>query len=84
MNIEGNNPNFTYTKAGFELTLTTEEKDLEVIVDSSLKGSTQCAEVTKKPNKILGIIGNLKQNAIIQIHGALDLKYFIQFWSPYL
>uniref|UniRef100_A0A8C3I5X8 Reverse transcriptase domain-containing protein n=1 Tax=Chrysemys picta bellii TaxID=8478 RepID=A0A8C3I5X8_CHRPI len=56
MHIGRNNPNYTYNMMGANLATTNQEKDLGVIVDSSLKTSTQCAAVVKKANKMLGII----------------------------
>ncbi|CAM4644795.1 unnamed protein product [Lepidochelys kempii] len=48
MHIGKNNPNYTYNVMGANLATTNQEKDLAVIVDSSLKTSTQCAAAVKK------------------------------------
>uniref|UniRef100_K7F0Y4 Reverse transcriptase domain-containing protein n=1 Tax=Pelodiscus sinensis TaxID=13735 RepID=K7F0Y4_PELSI len=56
MHIGKNNPNYTYSMMGANLATTNQERDLGVIVDSSLKTSTQCAAAVKKANRMLGII----------------------------
>ncbi|CAM5165820.1 unnamed protein product [Natator depressus] len=48
-----NNPNYTYNMMGTNLATANQEKDLGVIVDSSLKTSMQCAVVVKKANGII-------------------------------
>lgn len=47
------NLNYTYTQLGSELTVSSQERDCGVIVDTSLQKSDQCALVA---NKMLGII----------------------------
>ncbi|CAM5136177.1 unnamed protein product [Eretmochelys imbricata] len=54
--IGKHNLNYTYKMMGSKLAVTTQERDLGIIVDSSLKTSTQCAAAVKKANRILGII----------------------------
>uniref|UniRef100_K7EZH3 Reverse transcriptase domain-containing protein n=1 Tax=Pelodiscus sinensis TaxID=13735 RepID=K7EZH3_PELSI len=56
MHIGKNNPNYTYSMMGANLATTNQERDLGVIVDSSLKTSTQSAAAVKKANRMLGII----------------------------
>ncbi|CAM5119150.1 unnamed protein product [Natator depressus] len=56
MHTGKNNPNYTYNMMGANLATTNQEKDLGVIMDSSLKTSTQCAAAVKKANGMLGII----------------------------
>ncbi|CAM5165119.1 unnamed protein product [Natator depressus] len=48
MHIGKNNLHYTYNMMGANLATTNQEKDLGVIVDSSLKTSTQCAAAVKK------------------------------------
>ena len=59
MHIGKNNPGFSYTMgghapAGTVLEVTTCEKDLGILVHSSLKPSAQCAAAAKKANSVLG------------------------------
>ncbi|CAM5148917.1 unnamed protein product [Eretmochelys imbricata] len=56
MHIGKNNPNYTYNMMGPNLATTNQEKDLGVIVDSSLKTSTQRTAAVQKANGMLGII----------------------------
>lgn len=49
---EKNNLNYTYKIIGSELAITTQERDLEVFVDSFLKTLSACSE----GNGILGMI----------------------------
>jgi hypothetical protein len=66
-----------------------EEKDLGVMVHSSLKGSRQCHEAVKKANRCLGMIArNIKfksSDIILPLYRALvrpHLEYGVQFWNP--
>ena len=70
---------------------TTSERDLGVIVDSSLKFSEQCSIAVKNANSTLGLIRrtiNCKsQRIIMKLYKALvrpKLEYCIQAWRPYL
>ncbi|CAM4589232.1 unnamed protein product [Lepidochelys kempii] len=76
MHIGKTNPNYTYNMMGANLSTTNQEKDLGVIVDSSLKTSTQCAAAVKKANRMLGIIKkgienkteNIKESILKHLH----------------
>uniref|UniRef100_A0A452HI16 Reverse transcriptase domain-containing protein n=1 Tax=Gopherus agassizii TaxID=38772 RepID=A0A452HI16_9SAUR len=91
MHIGKNNPNYTYNMMGANLATTSQEKDLGVIVDSSLKMSTQCAEAVKKANRMLGIIKkgieNKTENILLPLYKSMvcpHLEYCVQMWSPHL
>ncbi|CAM5134922.1 unnamed protein product [Natator depressus] len=91
MHIGKRNPNYTYTVMGSKLAVTTQERDLGVIVDSSLKSSTQCAAAVKKVNRMLGIIkkgiDNKTENIILPLYKSMvrpHLEYCVQMWLPHL
>uniref|UniRef100_K7EYK2 Reverse transcriptase domain-containing protein n=2 Tax=Pelodiscus sinensis TaxID=13735 RepID=K7EYK2_PELSI len=91
MHIGKNNPNYTYSMMGANLATTNQERDLGVIVDSSLKTSTQSAAAVKKANRMLGIIRkgieNKTQNILLPLYKTMvrpHLEYCVQMWSPHL
>uniref|UniRef100_K7EXW6 Reverse transcriptase domain-containing protein n=1 Tax=Pelodiscus sinensis TaxID=13735 RepID=K7EXW6_PELSI len=91
MHIGKNNPNYTYSMMGANLATTNQERDLGVIVDSSLKTSTQSAATVKKANRMLGIIRkgieNKTQNILLPLYKTMvrpHLEYCVQMWSPHL
>ena len=82
-----NNPMHNYTARG--VADRTEEKDLEVFVDSCLNMSKNCAHAAKKANSILACIRNStarrSREAVIPLYSALvrpHLEYCVQFWVP--
>lgn len=54
MCIGRHNMTYSYTLLHFKLTVTTQGKDLEVIVNSSMKTSVKWTEAVRKTNKTLG------------------------------
>lgn len=54
MCIGRHNMTYSYTLLNFKLTVTTQGKDLEVIVNSSMKTSVKWTEAVSKANKTLG------------------------------
>lgn len=54
MCIGRHNTTYSYTLLHFKLTVTTQGKDLEVIVNSSMKTSVKWTEAVSKANKTLG------------------------------
>ena len=78
-----------YSLCGNVLKDSEEERDLGIIVDSSLKFSEQCNTAVKNANSILGIIRRTirckSQNIIKKLYTALvrpKLEYCVQVWSP--
>ncbi|CAM5132666.1 unnamed protein product [Eretmochelys imbricata] len=91
MHIGKNNPNYTYTMMGANLVTTNQERDLRVIMDSSLKMSMQCAAAVKKANRMLRIIKkgieNKLENILLPLYKSMvrpHLEYCVQMWSPHL
>ncbi|CAM4413494.1 unnamed protein product, partial [Caretta caretta] len=91
MHIGKNNPNYTYNMTGANLATTNQERDLGVIVDSSLKTSMQYAVAVKKANRMLGIIKkgieNKTVNILLPLYKSMvcpHLEYCIQKWFPHL
>ncbi len=57
MYISINNDNVVCLMNGVELSVTTTEKDLGVMISDDLKPSNQCLKVVKTANKLVGFIG---------------------------
>ena len=86
-----NNPNSRYTLCNKEIKTTTNEPDLGVIVDSSMKFSEHCNAIARSANATLGMIKrnivSRNKNIITKIYKALvrpKLDYCVQGWRPYL
>ncbi|CAM4642329.1 unnamed protein product [Lepidochelys kempii] len=91
MHIGKYNPNYTYKMMGSKLAVATQERDFGVIVDSSLKTSTQCAVAVKKMNRMVGIIkkgiDNNTKNIMLPLYQSMvcpHLEYCVQMWLPHL
>ena len=56
MNVGQSNPRYKYFMNGVELTVTDEERDLEVWMESTLKPTLQCAKAAGNANRVLGMI----------------------------
>ena len=56
MHTGAKNQNFIHQLMGSELSMMDQERDLGVLVDSSMKVSTQCAVAVKKANSMLGFM----------------------------
>src|SRR5215469_955813 len=84
------NEGHNYFIEGSVLQATSEEKDLGVTVDKTLKFLKQCAEAVKKAKKMLGYIARnfeyKSKNVILPLCKSLvrpHLEYAVQLWSPY-
>jgi ribonuclease P/MRP protein subunit RPP40 len=91
LHMGNHNNEATYKIGTNEIKISTQEKDLGMIVDKSGKASEQCISVVKKANGILGMIKrNIKfksKNVIVKLYKSLvrpRLEYCVQAWSPYL
>ncbi|PIK37755.1 reverse transcriptase [Apostichopus japonicus] len=86
-----NNHRFNYFMNGQPLETVNEEKDLGVIVSSSLKLNTQVVACVKRANRILGMIYRTFETKelvlMLQLYKSLvrpHLEFAIQAWNPYL
>jgi hypothetical protein len=91
MHIGYANPSANYTLLGSQMATTNLEKDLGVYISSDLKFSTQCIEVEKRAQKLLGYICRQfkyrDKVIVLTLYNALVrpiLEYAVQFWSPTL
>ena len=80
-----------YSLCGSVLRDSTKERDLGIIVDSSMKFSEQCNSAIKNANSTLGLFRRTikckSQNIITKLYKALvrpKLEYCVQAWRPFL
>ena len=89
-----NNPNFDYTIGGYApagtiLDTVCVEKDIGVMVHSSLKPSTQCANASKKANQLLGQMKrafHYRDMTWIKLYKTYirpHMEFSVQAWSPW-
>ena len=90
MHLGRNNPRFKYEMGGAELTVTEEERDLGVLVDSSLKPSTQCQTAAKNADRLLRMIIKSfhyrTKSTLIPLYKSLvrpKLEHAVAAWSPW-
>ena len=90
MHVGYNNKNFGYIMNGEWLEKCTFEKDLGVLIDSSLKASRQALEARNKANRMLGFIGRnvsyRSKEVVKRMYIAFvrpHLEYCVQAWGPY-
>ena len=89
------NPGFSYTMGGYApagtvLEEVVEEKDVGVIVHSSLKPSAQCAKAVKKANQVLGQMSRafhyrdkVTWIKLYKMYVRCHLEYAVQAWCPW-
>ena len=90
MHFGYNNPCLEYTMGGAELTVTKSEKDLGVVIDSTLKPAAHIANCVKKANQMLGMIQRTitytNKKILLLMYKTLvrpHLEYAMQTWSPH-
>ena len=95
MHIGRNNPGYYYTMGGYApagvvLDATSVEKDLGVLIHSSLKPHEQCTSAAKKANIVLGRMARsltyrdkVTWIKLYRIYVRPHLEYCVQAWSPW-
>ena len=91
MHLGRNNPKIGYSMNGIALTETDEERDLGVIVSSSLKPGAQCETAAKKANQTLGLISRSfhyrSKETMVPLFKSLvrpKLEFAAAVWNPWL
>ena len=91
MHIGRNNPIIDYSMNGIVLNVTEEERDLGVIVSSSLKPGAQCETAAKMANRVLGLISRSfhyrTKDTIVPLYKSLvrpKLEFAAAAWNPWL
>ena len=89
MHLGKHNPRHVYTMGGTDLTETTEEKDLGVLVDDKLDFGGHIKTIVKKANQRLGLIKKgfdcLDKEMFMNLYPVLVrplLEYCVQIWLP--
>lgn len=79
-----------YFMGGLKLECSSQEKDLGVMVDQSLTGTSHCALAVKKANRMVGYIARSieyrSKDVVLLLYNTLvrpHLEYCVQFWGPY-
>ena len=90
MHLGAKNRQFSYTMNGVKMEEVEVEKDVGVMVASSLKPSQQCTAASGKANGVLGQISRAvnyrDKKTFMQLYKVYvrpHLEYCIQAWSPY-
>ena len=85
-----NNPRFAYFMNGNQIEAASEEKDLGVIVESTLKPGKQCAQAAKNANFALGQIQRAfhyrKKSALVPLFKTFvrpKLEFAVAAWNPW-
>ncbi|GAB0209608.1 mitochondrial enolase superfamily member 1 [Grus japonensis] len=87
--LRRNDPRHQYILGATQLEISLAEKALELLVDTKLNMSQQCALATKAANSILGCIGrsvaSRSREVILPLYSALVRPYIepcVQSWAP--
>ena len=90
MHFGYNNPCLEYTMGGEKYMMTESEKDLGIVIHSTLKSAAHIANCVKKANQMLGMIQRTiaykNKRIILLMYKSLDrphLEYAVQVWSPH-
>ncbi len=90
MHLGNSNPKHVYKMTGVPLAVTTEEKDVGVLVSSNLKPSAQCAKAAKTAALVLGQIARAfhfrDRNIFVNLYKQYvrpHLEFACPAWSPW-
>ena len=90
MHFGYNNPCLEYTMGREKLMMTESEKDLGVVIHSTLKPAAHIANCVKKANQMLGMIQRTitykNKRILLLMYKSLvrpHLEYAVQAWSPH-
>jgi hypothetical protein len=91
MHLGRGNPQRNYTINGTSLPVVSEERDLGVLVDSSLKFHKHVSSATKAANAMIGMVRRnftlINKNMFLLLYKSLirpKIEYAVQLWSPFL
>ena len=89
MHLGPKNLKHTYTMGGTDLAVTSEEKDLGVLIDNKLNFRSHIKGIVSKANRVLGLIrigfDCLDKEMFLNLYPVLvrpHLEYCVQVWSP--
>jgi len=90
LHVGKNNPRHNFFMNGAQLSESEEEKDLGVLVNKSLKPTSQCSEAARKANFILGSISRAFHYRdrhvfvnLYKIYVRPHLEFCTSAWSPW-
>jgi hypothetical protein len=91
MHVGRKNPEIKFILGDKELSEVSEEVDLGVLLNNTLKVGSQCAKAAKSANKVLGLIfrtvSSRSAEILLPLYKALvrpQMEYCVQVWKPYL